>query len=292
MRSSAALFLAWLSSTAAFADSESLNYKHVVEGHTFPPLYYIDRAFSDTTVQLSLGVAKRDLPFNGTDLELGGFSPKLDLQVNVWKDLAISVGLLGTLIAGINSTSAIQYGASTSYTFSAGANYELWRDGPNVLSGNFTVLRPHTLAVSPINASVAGIFGLNEGANSSFVTSGVSTQYRPTVRYARSFGPVFGVQSEIGASANDSGTDEGPRFLFGVGGDVDFGKLTPVAVSLAVSYARNQIVSLPGNNSDVLDIGILDSTNNSFNAGGDLIFIWTGGSTTTAGAIRIRTYFD
>jgi hypothetical protein len=293
MKLLAALLLT-LASFPALAEEPTGSYRHILGDHTFPPLYFVDRAFSDTTARLGLSIAKKTLPFGSENLAIAGFAPKVDAQFHIWQGLALTVGMTGSIVAGINGESAAAYGASTSYALSVGVNYEAWREGPNLLSGALVVNRPHTLAVSPLNASIQNILGFLKGADAAFVESGVTTQFRPQARYARSFGPMFGVQAVLGGVFNSGETvnDTGPKGLFAVGGDADLGKFTPVNINLGLSYARNQILALPGENSDTLDISINDATSPTFNVGGDVAFIWAGGASTVGFAIQIRTYFN
>jgi hypothetical protein len=273
---------------------EPKTYQHVLDGHSFIPMYFVDRAFSDTTALLSLGAASRTIGNGNQDLQLAGLAPRLNVQANVWKTLAVSFGLTGSVVTGVNSSSALQYGASSSYTWTFGALYEFLRDDTNAVSAAFEINRPHTFAVSPLNVTLANLAGILRGADPAAVASGVETQYRPTVRWAHAFGPAYGVQSSLGISANsgESVEDTGPKLLFGVGGDVDFNHVFNFPLSVGVSYARNQILARPANNSDTLGFAFYESTGHSFNVGGELAFVWSEGNSTTAAVIAFRTYFN
>src|SRR4051812_5783922 len=87
---------------AAEAADEPRQYAHLLGGHDFVPLLFVDRPFADSNARVTLGGAKRTLESASGQLELAGFSPKLDVQVKVWKELALSLGINASLVAGIN----------------------------------------------------------------------------------------------------------------------------------------------------------------------------------------------
>jgi hypothetical protein len=281
-------------SNAPAANCAPLPYEHVLEEHVFPPLHFVERAFTDTTAHLALGVAKRETLFDNQSLAIAGLSPILDVQARVWDSLAVSLGMTGSLIAGINSNAAVQFGASTSYSISAGAVYEFFRKGPDAVSFGLIVRRPHTYAVSPLNVSLQNIVDALQGSNPAITSSEVTTQFRPTFRWAHAFSPFLGMQSALGFLTNsgDEGADTGAKGIFGVGFDGDFRRLWDVPISLSLSYARNQILARPAKNSDTFAVGLFESTTTAFNVGANLAWTAVEGNTTTSGILTFRSYFN
>jgi hypothetical protein len=276
-------------------------YAHILNHHIFLPSFAVEDPFSDSTAQLALGMSYGTYtvgtPNGSQDLSLGAFSPDINVQIAILRRLAASVEIDANTTIGLNDTSIVNFGASTSYSFAFGAVYEIIRSENLVFSGGLILRRPHTLAVSPLDAAQSALDNTLGSSSADYVTSTIDTQWKPTVRVAYAFNPVFGVKSFIGVNLNSVSGDDGNgaskvKGIGGVGLEANLDPAISIPVGLEINYNRNQILSAGAYNSDVFTGGIFETSQRAFNAGFELGKAYVSGLNATVGILSIRGYYN
>src|SRR5205823_2811192 len=157
-------------------------------------------ADSKATLAVAFGAGNYERPFliRTREIKIGAISPIAEGQVNVWDGLAIEFGISGRIVSGLNTESAIGYGASSQYSLKIGALYEIIRSDSSVLSAGLRYSHPKTIAVSPLNA-ISGSLGDIVGSSDPDATTDTTTsRWTPNLRFAHSFAPAIGMAA-IGA---------------------------------------------------------------------------------------------
>lgn len=271
--------------------------KHVLSGHAFLPSFAIPRTFADSNSLLSVGFAYKtlidpSLPLN-QELKLGAFSPGVVGAISIIPPLAIVFGISGSVIAGMNSTSAAQYGSSVSYNLTLGAIYEVIRTEVQVFSVALELDRPHRYSASPLIVAQT----LAEGGTTDYITDTVETSWRPSLRYSHSFSPVFGLQSYLGfrfSSLREGENDptSQSRLAFGSALDADLKPWIKVPVGFMLNYVHNHSLNSGGVSTNQLSLGIFETLSPIVNVGLEIGRIYASGNDTTAGVIVVRAYYD
>jgi hypothetical protein len=277
------------------------SYKHILNDHVFLPSLNISSPFADSTAEIGLGFAYGTYavgtPNGNQNLSLGSFSPIVEAHIAIIDPLAITLQLNANAVVGLNDTSIINYGASTAYSYSFGAIYEINRTLNTVFSGNLTIRRPHTLAVSPLAAAESAVAEIEGISDPDYVQSTVQTQWRPTLRVAYAINPIVGIKSLAGfnfnsVASNTSSSTGTTKFLFDIGIDTNFNQLCGVPLGIEVGYNRNQILSTGSYNSNTISVGLFETLRKSFNAGFEIGKAYVNGLNATVGTLLIRTYYN
>jgi hypothetical protein len=275
--------------------------KHVLGGHAFLPVLELPPAFADSRASLALSAGTGSYPVNvaGTDynVNLATLSPYVDLQINVWKSLAVFGSLSGNLTTGLNSESALIYGGSVKYVWGLGALYEVIRDDNNVLSVAFQVNRPHTFAVSPVDVASAVQQEIIEASSDpNYASSTVETEYRPNLRFAHGFNPTWGVQATLGfnfKSTVQNGLEgSGNQATLGVGLSADLNPQVGFPLGVTLNYTRNQILSQVESNADTLSLGLWETLGHRCNAGIEGGWTRRNGLDSAVGVVMTRLYYN
>jgi hypothetical protein len=270
-------------------------------GHAFLPSFAIPSPFADSQASVALGFGYRSYTTSvlggDRELKLAGFQPSVQGQVHLFSGLALNFGFSGSLVTGVNSAAVLDYGASTAYALQLGALYEVLRTDTDVFSLALEVQRPHTLALSPLDAANAGLQQLLGAGDPNYAASQVTTRWAPDLRYAHTFAKFIGFRSFLGLRL-DNTTSDGEASVakslinLGLGLSTDFKEVIGVPVGLTANYRRGQVLSSGASNSDALTFGIFETGNDAFNIGAELGFVRTGAVNTTIGAILARGYFN
>src|SRR3954469_16192839 len=96
--------------TAAPAGAAEQTHLHVLDGHAFLPMFHVDTPFAQSTALVGVGYASASFD----NLDLGAFSPRVEGQAAIGKGFAVSLRATANVITGLNTDSAVQYGASSS----------------------------------------------------------------------------------------------------------------------------------------------------------------------------------
>ncbi len=294
------LAIAALLSREAAADDTALqcdqHYSHVLGGHAFLPTFIVPTPFANSSALVSLGFAYGDIG----NLSLGAFSPRAEGQVLIFKGFAISFGLGGRMVAGLDGDSAISFGASAGYSYKLGALYELVRSDLDVLSVAAEVEHPNSFSVSPIEGAKSFITGLLTNATADFVSNTVVNQWRANARWAHSFSKPFGIQALAGFRYNQRKTEfrdstDATRLQLGAQFETDFKPMIGIPVGITLSYLRGQLIDT---NIDFLSsvntvsVGLYLTSSPSFNVGIEYGGVHTGNQTSRAGGVVARMYFN
>jgi hypothetical protein len=282
------------------SETRAPQFAHVLNGHTFLPSFGVAAPFANSTASTVLGVALGNFTAptatGDTDIKLAAFSPQFEGQIRAYDRLAISLGATGNIVTGINGESALRYGASTSYKLSVGALYELIRDETKVISVALTLERPHTYTVSPLETAKSALRDALGGGGAEAVQSNAQTDWRPNLRAAYAFNPVFGIRGLMGmrftALKEDEAESSQTRLNLGFAVDTDLKPWIGFPVGFTVNYLRNQTVSAGAANSDTLTLGIFETFAQGFNLGLETGTVRSASGSSTLGALIIRTYYN
>jgi hypothetical protein len=272
-----------------------------VGDHVFLPTAAFPSTFADShaTLAMGMGYGKYTVPSilggGSNELSLGSFAPAVEGQVTLFSRFAINFSLTGNLITGLNTESALLYGASTSYSINGGLLYEVIRADQAVLSAAFAVSRPHTLALSPAASVLTAVQNVVGTANSDYTNSSVSTQWKPSARFSYALNSVFALKSLLGVtflSFDEDTSESSAKMNIGFGLEADIAPVTPVPIAFSASYSRSQILTPGSQNADTLSFGLFETLSPSFNAGIEIGKVWTNHVNSTLVVANLRVYYN
>ncbi len=276
--------------------------KHVLNGHPFLPTFAIPTPFADSQaiVALGFGYGTFESPVLGRilELKLGEFQPIAQGQVSLFSGFALSFGVKANVITGLNQAALLDYGASTSYTLQAGAIYELIRAKSDVLSLALDVSRPHSFAVSPLEAARAGLERIGGSADPNFASENVTTRWAPSARFAHAFSGFAGFQTFLGGRFDNTIENEQETTVktvvnFGGGLSGDFKQLAGIPIGLTANYRRAQVVSSEsGSNSDAFTLGLFEPFSATVNVGLELGLVKAGSGDVKVAALLARATYN
>jgi hypothetical protein len=275
--------------------------KHVLGEHGYLPTFLLRHPFSDSHANLALTFSggKYVDPGNpsGDELKLATFAPDIHAQINVWKALAIYLGINGNIVTGINDLSIIRYGASIRYHFTFGAIYELMRSEKSLWSVSLDLAEPHVLGLSPLDTANQVLSNTAGDSSPDYISNSVQRQWRPATHFVHTFNRAFGIDLTAGAYVNttvtgSTHTNTGSLLSLGSKFDFDFDPMIGVPLGIALSYLRHQVISGDNNNVDFFSISLFETITKLHNVGLELGHFWVAGSNATVGALSFRTYYN
>lgn len=286
---------------AAPACPETPQLPHVLGGHNFLPLLLFPSPFVDTQTDLVIAGAYGSYP-NGSslpllgsaDLKLGGFQTSLNIQYSPMPRFALSLGFLGNLLTGMNSSSALAYGASIATQWQIGGLLKLYETDRLILSLGLLAQFPHYLSISPTNLIAGFNRAVSVGAPD-FVPENVSSSWRPNLRFAYVFNPTFGFSALAGIKAyalEQSNPDQSNLQVdLALGVTSDFYPQHGVPIGLTAAYRRNQVVQSSDVNTNVFSFGLWETRWTQVAFGLEVGFSNVAGQNSTIAALGARVYY-
>ncbi len=274
---------------------------HVLGGHNYLPSLYIPAPFVDTETNFLMAAgfgtypSGVTLPGNvGQNLKLVAFEPLLNVQYAVVPWLALNLGFSANVVSGLNSASMLIYGASVAKQFAAGLVGKIFETPKMILSLGLQAQFPSYMAVTPLE----NLSGLNRsvgGAVPDFVTTNVTSVWRPTLRYAYTFDPTFGLMAEIGARvlAGDlSQTGQSTATVnTGLSGSADLNPKLGVPLGFTANYFRKQIIESNDTNANFFSFGLYETRWTQASFGVEIGFGDVVGQSSTLASLTARIYY-
>jgi hypothetical protein len=291
------------------AAAEELPPPNVLGDHWFQSSLIFPTPFvaSQASLGFSLGFAtlQREL-FAGTnlsvtrDLEVASFSPVVEGHFRVFERFSFMVGAAGLVVAGLNTASALIYGANTAYGARLGLHYELFRRGKTVLTPAILVDRDKTYAVSPLVRAIERIRTALGGTSTAGSGEGEVTTWRPSLRYAYGINRSFGLATTAELRLRDEPDDPsvssaqraGSRLVLTLFGDINLDAELGIPVALTAGYQRNQ--KLEENSLDSIDyvnFGISQAVTPRYTLGLEISLAYAGSQSADTFALTSRYYF-
>lgn len=274
--------------------------QNYVGGHRYLPSLLFPQPFatSSLTFGLATGILKPDYIFAGSErtLNLVAIGPTFQVQVAPISKLALSAQISGGAITGINTESAVLYGASTGYQGRVGALYNFLQDDRQSIALEVSVSKSKLLAISPLQTVRSGINRILRRSAFTLSTEDGAIRLRPGLHYVYTASETLGVLATISGTrtVSYSTTDEGGGgSLLNLGFSLDM-NLKPklyVPIGLTLGYQRYQRISGDEGNANIGNIGLYETISTRFNFGFEFGRLFTDARDASIITIVTRYYY-
>lgn len=269
--------------------------KTLVGGHKYLPSLLLELPFAQSEINFVLGggFTKLDTNVAGQErnLKLITAGPVLTAQIAFLNRFAVSLGLFGNFASGINSESALLYGASVATRVSLGLLANLLQNDKTSIAVAMNFIRPKSLAISPLNSAAQSLGRSFGGASNSQFDPREAIVYAPGLRAVYTISPLYGLFATTRyeyREQRDASTAEGQSgSLVVIGGGVDVGLKPDYGIPLGfkIGYLREQALSSSEISSNTFNVGIFETFSDRYDFGLELGIIATPDKASPIGAI-------
>ncbi len=267
---------------------------HLMGGHYYLPSLTAKQPFITSQLTSGLGVLYGEYP--GTilgqtrDIKIAGVKPVFHYQgaLNNW--IALSAGITGNALVGLDGASVVSFGASTAYEGRFGALVRLLRTESMTLALGFTYIRAESISASPAVTIRRAVKSALNGDDLPFGDETVRSIYQPDLRFAWTFSPFMGMTASLAAasaakSVNDVGSNS-TRVSAGLGLDFNFKPVIRIPIGAKLNFERIEARGDDDARADVFSAGLYETYSERFNFGAEFGKA-TGSSDTNATRVMI-----
>jgi hypothetical protein len=231
--------------TAAMGDGSAGS--RVLDGHLFLPSDVVEDPFTPTYLDESTGFGFASLRADEVDsvgnvvgqsqYNLGALGQQFKFQLGILSSWAIRLAGAGTVLSGIDASSALIAGATLGYTLSSGVTYS-FMVGRVRMAGAFDFEYAPSYSFSPVNA-LLNTLSTGKIDTGTLFSSSDNIRLRPAFLLATALIPSLGLRGAIdyqqeyvrsADSSSNGAVDVGTAL------DFDLGSLAPLPLGLLAGY--------------------------------------------------------
>jgi hypothetical protein len=269
-------------------------------GHRYLPSVYFPNPFAVPSFEFDLGfgsgVIEREFAIGGRrSLKFGTLGPKIEAQIKLLNSLVLIAGLSGNVIFGLNEESIAYYGGAARYRPRLGLLWQLIKAHSTGLSLGLEWEKPQTIHASPVDAVTRAAEARLGGEDAPLTDTVEVNRWRPTLRWAYSFGPVIAFNTFFGADIDSENFNDvrshSTRYLGGISLDTDFNPWVGVPIGLSANFKYTNQADGDSDPTYTYTMGMFETFSKNFNAGLEVGQATSGEDKIMVGALVTRYYY-